>query len=157
MHNRESKPPSSRCIESLISVVLGVALERNSHLSSTHLFTSTCPNVKILIICNCSYFSFLSVALMWFYVTHSPFSRGLGRCPIVDWDFAGAVSIFGPDALPVVNQWLLPGCEWVRVAALSHYWLKFIILWRPILPSKAQNNTLISIFVHMFLSNLLDK
>ena len=29
---------------------------------------------------------------------------GLGRCPIVSWDFAGAVSIFGPDALPVVHQ-----------------------------------------------------
>ena len=28
----------------------------------------------------------------------------LGRCPIVSWDFAGAVSIFGPDALPVIHQ-----------------------------------------------------
>ena len=38
--------------------------------------------------------------------------------------FAGAVSIFGPDALPVVHQWLLPGLEpatsRVRVAAHNH-------------------------------------
>ena len=33
-----------------------------------------------------------------------PIFTGLGRCPIVNWDFAGAVSIFGPDALPVVHQ-----------------------------------------------------
>ena len=33
-----------------------------------------------------------------------PIFTGLGRCPIVSWDFAGAVSIFGPDALPVVHQ-----------------------------------------------------
>ena len=33
-----------------------------------------------------------------------PVFTGLGRCPIVSWDFAGAVSIFGPDALPVVHQ-----------------------------------------------------
>ena len=33
-----------------------------------------------------------------------PVFTGLGRCPIVSWDFVGAVSIFGPDALPVVHQ-----------------------------------------------------
>ena len=33
-----------------------------------------------------------------------PVFTGLGRCPIVNWDFAGAVSIFGLDALPVVHQ-----------------------------------------------------
>ena len=33
-----------------------------------------------------------------------PVFTRLGRCPIVSWDFAGAVSIFGPDALPVVQQ-----------------------------------------------------
>ena len=33
-----------------------------------------------------------------------PVFTGLGRCPIVSWDFAGAVSIFGPDALPVIHQ-----------------------------------------------------
>ena len=33
-----------------------------------------------------------------------PVFTGLGRCPIVNWDFAGAVSTFGPDALPVVHQ-----------------------------------------------------
>ena len=33
-----------------------------------------------------------------------PVFTGLGRCPIVNWDFVGAVSIFGPDALPVVHQ-----------------------------------------------------
>ena len=33
-----------------------------------------------------------------------PIFTELGRCPIVNWDFAGAVSIFGPDALPVVHQ-----------------------------------------------------
>ena len=33
-----------------------------------------------------------------------PIFTGLGRCPIINWDFAGAVSIFGPDALPVVHQ-----------------------------------------------------
>ena len=33
-----------------------------------------------------------------------PIFTGLGRCPIVSWDFAEAVSIFGPDALPVVHQ-----------------------------------------------------
>ena len=38
-----------------------------------------------------------------------PVFTGLGRCPIVNWDFAGAVSIFGPDALPVVHQWLFSG------------------------------------------------
>ena len=27
-----------------------------------------------------------------------PVFKGLGRCPIISWDFAGAVSIFGPDA-----------------------------------------------------------
>ena len=53
-----------------------------------------------------------------------PVFTGLGRCPIVSWDFAGAVNIFGPDALPVVHQWLLPGLEpatsRVRVAAHNH-------------------------------------
>ena len=29
---------------------------------------------------------------------------GLRWCPIVNWDFVGAVSIFGPDALPVIQQ-----------------------------------------------------
>ena len=33
-----------------------------------------------------------------------PIFKGLVRCPIVSWDFAGAMSIFGPDALPVVHQ-----------------------------------------------------
>ena len=33
-----------------------------------------------------------------------PVFTRLGRCPIVNWDFAGAVSILGPDALPVVHQ-----------------------------------------------------
>ena len=33
-----------------------------------------------------------------------PIFMGLGQCPIVSWDFAGAVSIFGPDALPVIHQ-----------------------------------------------------
>ena len=33
-----------------------------------------------------------------------PVFTGLGWCPIVSWDFVGAVSIFGPDALPVVHQ-----------------------------------------------------
>ena len=53
-----------------------------------------------------------------------PVFTGLGWCPIVNWDFAGAVSIFGPDALPVVHQWPLPGLEpatsRVRVAAHNH-------------------------------------
>ena len=35
--------------------------------------------------------------------TFPVFTR-LGRCPIVSWDFAGAMSIFGPDALPVIHQ-----------------------------------------------------
>ena len=33
-----------------------------------------------------------------------PIFSGLGWCPIVSWDFAGAVSIFGPNALPVIHQ-----------------------------------------------------
>ena len=33
-----------------------------------------------------------------------PIFMGLGQCPIVSWDFAGAVSIFGPDILPVIHQ-----------------------------------------------------
>ena len=33
-----------------------------------------------------------------------PVFTGLGWCPIVNWDFVGAVSIFGPDALPIVHQ-----------------------------------------------------
>ena len=33
-----------------------------------------------------------------------PIFMGLGWCPIVSWDFAGAVSNFGPDALPVIHQ-----------------------------------------------------
>ena len=33
-----------------------------------------------------------------------PVFTGLGRYPIASWDFAGAVSIFVPDALPVVHQ-----------------------------------------------------
>ena len=53
-----------------------------------------------------------------------PVFMGLGQWPIVSWDFAGAVSIFGPDALPVIHQWLLPGLEpatsWVRVTAHNH-------------------------------------
>ena len=53
-----------------------------------------------------------------------PIFTGLGQCPIVYWDFAGAVSIFGLDALPVIHQQLLPGLEpatsQVRVAAHNH-------------------------------------
>ena len=33
-----------------------------------------------------------------------PVFTRLGRCPIVSWDFAGAVGIFGPNALPVIHQ-----------------------------------------------------
>ena len=33
-----------------------------------------------------------------------PVFTGLGWCPIVNWDFVGAMSIFGPDALSVVHQ-----------------------------------------------------
>ena len=33
-----------------------------------------------------------------------PVFTGLGRCPIVSWDFPGAVSILRMDALPVVHQ-----------------------------------------------------
>ena len=33
-----------------------------------------------------------------------PIFMGLGWCPIVNWDFVGAVSIFGLDALPVIHQ-----------------------------------------------------
>ena len=33
-----------------------------------------------------------------------PIFTGLVQCPIVNWDFAGAVSLFGPDALPVIHQ-----------------------------------------------------
>ena len=33
-----------------------------------------------------------------------PVFTGLGWCPIVSWDFTGAVSIFGPDTLPVIHQ-----------------------------------------------------
>ena len=40
-----------------------------------------------------------------------PVFTGLGWCPIVSWDSAGEVGIFGPDALSVVHQWLLPGLE----------------------------------------------
>ena len=36
-----------------------------------------------------------------------PVFTGLGWCLIVSWDFAGAVSIFGPDALPD----FLPGLQ----------------------------------------------
>ena len=42
--------------------------------------------------------------MMWFYVTHSPFSRGLDSAQLLIGTFAGAVSIFGPDALPVIHQ-----------------------------------------------------
>ena len=40
-----------------------------------------------------------------------PVFTGLGQCPIVNWDFSGAVSIFGLDALPIVHQRPLPGLE----------------------------------------------
>ena len=33
-----------------------------------------------------------------------PVFTGLGWCLIINWDFSGAVSIFGPDALPAVHQ-----------------------------------------------------
>ena len=33
-----------------------------------------------------------------------PVFTGLGWCPIVSWDFVGAVSIFGLDAHPVIHQ-----------------------------------------------------
>ena len=33
-----------------------------------------------------------------------PIFTGLGQCPIINWDFVGAVSIFGLDALPVIHQ-----------------------------------------------------
>ena len=48
----------------------------------------------------------LSVLLYDDMVLHHtlPIFTGLGWCPIVNWDFSGAVSIFGPDALPVVHQ-----------------------------------------------------
>ena len=33
-----------------------------------------------------------------------PVFMGLGWYPIISWDFAGAVSIFGLDTLPVIDQ-----------------------------------------------------
>ena len=60
----------------------------------------------------------LFIKLSKYYISHNTFSifsdvvlshtlpifTGLGRCPIVNWDFVGAVSIFGPDAPPVIHQ-----------------------------------------------------
>ena len=59
--------------------------------------------------------------MMWFYITHTIFMR-LGQCPIISLDFAGAMSIFGPDILPVIHQWLLPGLEPVtsQVGVAAH-------------------------------------
>ena len=45
-----------------------------------------------------------SYKMMWFLRHTLPIFTGLGWCPIVSWDFSGAVSIFGLDALPVVHQ-----------------------------------------------------
>ena len=42
--------------------------------------------------------------VVWFLCHTLPVFMGLGWCPIVNWDFAGAVSIFGLNALPVVHQ-----------------------------------------------------
>ena len=61
-----------------------------------------------------------------------PVFTGLGRCPIVSWDFAGAVSIFGPDALPVafdrvprkVVEWAMRKLgveEWLVRAVMAMY------------------------------------
>ena len=47
---------------------------------------------------------FMQLKMMWFLRHTFPVFTGLGRCPIVSWDFAGAVSISGPYALPVVHQ-----------------------------------------------------
>ena len=35
-----------------------------------------------------------------------PIFTGLGQCPIVSWDFAGAVSIFGLDDFSFIHQQL---------------------------------------------------
>ena len=45
----------------------------------------------------------IKMMMMWFYVTHSSFFTGLGWCPIVSWDFAGAVSIF-LDQMPFLSS-----------------------------------------------------
>ena len=45
----------------------------------------------------------MMMMMIWFYVTYSIFT-GLGQCLIINWDFAGTVSIFGPDTLPVTHQ-----------------------------------------------------
>ena len=102
----------------------------------THIATSNvwCDFLKS---CHCDWFLLLKEETVYFGTVHQcsdaddvvlrhtlPIFTGLGRCPIVSWDFAGAVSIFGPDALTVVHQWLLPGLELatsrVRVAAQNH-------------------------------------
>ena len=46
---------------------------------------------------------YIYIYIYIYIVRHTlPIFTGLGWCPIVSWDFAEAVSIFGPDALPVI-------------------------------------------------------
>ena len=63
---------------------------------------------------------------------------------------AGAVSIFGPDALPVIHQWLLPGLEpwpleWELQLITSRPWqLLSIAFDYPIFPSELCKSVFIS-------------
>ena len=56
-------------------------------------------NLKILL----STVNQVMMMMSFYIITHSPLSWARAVL-IVSWDFAGAVSIFGPDALPVVHQ-----------------------------------------------------
>ena len=90
-NNNNNRETGYRCYHLLLNMETVAIIKRNIIKQNQH----TSVNEPTL--------GKYNTRMMWFYIT-LPIFMGLGRCPIVSWDFAGAVSIFGPDALPVVHQ-----------------------------------------------------
>ena len=88
------------CNENIFRAVQGFSAKSRSKSSTSYACLSNCLNTQMLEVVVKCINEFIDVVLR-----HTlPVFTGLGWCPIVSWDFAGAVSIFGPDALPVVHQ-----------------------------------------------------
>ena len=84
--------PGEECVHGQHLVVMNMHLKDRKYRKNHQGLHKVQPRIKVWI------------KMMWFLCHTLPIFTRLGWCPIVSWDFAGAVSIFGPDALPVIHQ-----------------------------------------------------
>ena len=70
--------------ESIVAATLGVAIWQLLCLEWFLRNVYVCNKFSVQVM---NIYQLIFLMMMWFYVTRSPFFTGLGRCPIVNWDF----------------------------------------------------------------------